>query len=126
MGTGESVIATPRTGFYLRPVHPCSAFCLEVKQNLGGINMACETCTPATVPYIVYETEQARAERHIKRLWIALIVAITMLFVSNVGWLIYESQFATVSYVQDGEGMNNVNIGEQGDLFYGADSESEG
>ena len=86
--------------------------------------MACETCTPATVPYIVYETEQARAERHIKRLWIALIVVITMLFASNAGWLIYESQFATVSYVQDGEGMNNVNIGEQGDLFYGAESES--
>lgn len=95
--------------------------------------MACENCdgcVPATapedVPYIVYETEQARAERHIKRLWIALIVAITMLFASNVGWLIYESQFATVSYVQDGEGMNNVNIGEQGDLFYGTESESEG
>lgn len=88
--------------------------------------MACETCTPATVPYIVYETEQARAERHIKRLWIALIVVITMLFASNAGWLIYESQFATVSYVQDGEGMNNVNIGEQRDLFYGAESESEG
>lgn len=95
--------------------------------------MACENCdgcvpatAPENVPYIVYETEQARAERHIKRLWIALIVAITMLFASNVGWLIYESQFATVSYVQDGEGMNNVNIGEQGDLFYGAESESEG
>ena len=86
--------------------------------------MACETCTPATVPYIVYETEQARAERLIKRLWIALIVVITMLFASNAGWLIYESQFATVSYVQDGEGMNSVNIGEQGDLFYGAESES--
>ena len=95
--------------------------------------MACENCdgcvpatAPENVPYIVYETEQARAERHIKRLWIALIVAITMLFVSNAGWLIYESQFATVSCVQDGEGMNNVNIGEQGDLLYGAESESEG
>lgn len=35
------------------------------------------------VPYIVYEGEQARNERHIKRLWVALIVAIIALFASN-------------------------------------------
>jgi hypothetical protein len=65
-------------------------------------------------------------ERQIKRLWIALIVVIAMLFASNVGWLIYESQFATISYEQDGEGINNVNIGEQGDLNNGTESENPG
>ena len=94
--------------------------------------MACETCkgkdarAPESVPYIVHESSMARMERQIKRLWIALIVCITMLFVCNVGWLIYESQFATISYEQDGEGINNVNIGEQGDLINGTESENPG
>ena len=92
----------------------------------------CETCkgkeahAPESVPYIVHESSMARMERQIKRLWIALIVVIAMLFASNAGWLIYESQFATISYEQDGEGINNVNIGEQGDLINGTESEDPG
>ena len=92
----------------------------------------CETCkgkdahAPESVPYIVHELSMARMERQIKRLWIALIVVIAMLFASNAGWLIYESQFATISYEQDGEGINNVNIGEQGDLINGTESEDPG
>ena len=94
--------------------------------------MACETCkgkeahAPENVPYIVHESSMARMERQIKRLWIALIVVIAMLFASNAGWLIYESQFATISYEQDGEGINNVNIGEQGDLINGTECEDPG
>lgn len=78
----------------------------------------------ADVPYIVFEGEMSRAERHIKRLWIALIVAIVALLCSNVAWLYYESQFETISYSQDGAGLNNINTGSQGDI-YGAESESE-
>ena len=90
----------------------------------------CETCkkaqnAPENVPYIVHESSMARMERHIKRLWIAVIVAVCLLFVSNAGWLIYESQFETCYYEQDGEGINNVNLGEQGDLNNGADSENQ-
>ena len=93
--------------------------------------MACETCkgkeahTPESVPYIVHESSMARMERQIKRLWIALIVVIAMLFASNAGWLIYESQFEAITYEQDGEGINNVNYGEQGDLNNGAESEDQ-
>lgn len=88
----------------------------------------CETCkkaqnAPENVPYIVHESAMARMERQIKRLWIALIVALAMLFGSNIGWIIYESQFETFYYEQDGEGINNVNLGEQGDLNNGATSE---
>lgn len=78
----------------------------------------------ADVQYIVFEGELARAERHIKRLWIALIVAIVALLCSNIAWLYYESQFETISYSQDGAGLNNINTGSQGDV-YGAESESE-
>ena len=88
----------------------------------------CETCkkvqnSPENVPYIVHESSMARMERHIKRLWIAVIIAVCLLFASNAGWMIYESQFVTISYEQDGEGINNANLGEQGDLNNGATSE---
>lgn len=69
-----------------------------------------------TVPYIVHEGEMARAERQLKRLWIALIVTITLLAVTNLVWIWYESQFETISYEQDSDGINNINTGSQGDV----------
>lgn len=81
-----------------------------------------------SVPYIVYEGEQARNERTIKRLIVALIVTIVLLFLSNAFWLYYESQFETISYQQDGTGLNNINTGAQGDILNGAkgcDKEAE-
>ena len=90
----------------------------------------CNTCksknSPPNVPYVVHEGVMSRLERVIKRLWIAVIVAVCLLFASNVGWMIYESQFDTISYEQDGEGINNVNIGEQGDLINGTEGENPG
>ena len=77
------------------------------------------------IPYIVFEGEMARSERHIKRLWIALIVTILLLVATNIVWIVYEMQFSTVSYSQDGEGINNVNIGEQGDVNNGAESDNQ-
>jgi hypothetical protein len=64
-------------------------------------------------------------ERQVKRLWISLVVCIAMLFACNAGWLIYESQLETIAYEQDGDGINNVNLGEQGDLNNGAESEDQ-
>ena len=78
-----------------------------------------------TVPYVVHESAMARQERQIKRLWIALILAISLLFASFGMFVWYESQFETISYEQDGDGLNNVNLGEQGDLINGAEIESE-
>lgn len=95
--------------------------------------MACETCkgkeahAPESVPYIVHESSMARMERQIKRLWIALIVCIALIFASNAGWLIYESQFETFEYSydyqQDGQGTNI--IGNGNDVNNGAETESE-
>ncbi len=90
------------------------------------MSKTCNNCTdkaPASVPYVVHESTVARMERIIKRQWIALIVAICLLFASFGLFVWYESQFETISYEQDGEGINNVNIGEQGDLINGAKSE---
>ena len=88
----------------------------------------CETCkkaqsAPESIPYIVHESSMARMERQVKRLWVAAIVAVCLLFASNAGWLIYESQFETITYEQGGGGINNVNLGEQGDSNNGTEGE---
>lgn len=45
------------------------------------------------VPYIVYESSQARAERISKRLIIALIIAVFLLFASNALWVYEWTQY---------------------------------
>lgn len=70
------------------------------------------------VPYIVFEGEIARSERREKRLWIVIIILIAALLATNIGWLIYESQFETIYWEQDGDGLNNMNTGEQGDVTF--------
>lgn len=67
---------------------------------------------PNDVPYIVYESSMARSERHIRRLVIALIIAIVMIAITNVAWILmwnsYEYVGDSVSYEQDGEGLNII------------------
>lgn len=45
------------------------------------------------IPYIAFEAEMARHERTIKRLLIALVVSVALIFVSNVAWLWFFNQF---------------------------------
>lgn len=77
------------------------------------------------IPFAAHEAEVSRQERQIKRMWIALIVLAVALFLTNMAWIGYESQFETISYEQDGDGLNNVNLGEQGDLINGTESENQ-
>lgn len=69
-----------------------------------------------SVPFIVHEGIVSRQERTIKRLVIALIITISLMFVTNCIWIYYEMQFETVTYNQDGKGINNVNTGTKGDV----------
>lgn len=58
--------------------------------------MNCETCKDKKVepvPYIVHESDMARLERTIRRLWILLIIMLVLLVGSNVVWVIYENSF---------------------------------
>lgn len=74
----------------------------------------CNGCTPetATVPFIVHEAAMARQERGLKRVWIALIVAVAMLFASNALWLWAWTQYdyttTETTYTQDGQGTNII------------------
>lgn len=78
-----------------------------------------------TVPYIVYEGEQARNERNVKRLIVALVVSIVVLFVSNAMWLM-----AWIQYDYSGEELVTVDgreeianyIGNDGSIFNGENS----
>ena len=79
------------------------------------------------VPYIVYEGEQARAERHSKRLVTALIVTILLLFGTNAlwisAWLQYDyssEEMTTTHLIEAKDGIANY-IGNSGDIVNGSD-----
>jgi len=79
----------------------------------------------ATIPYFAHESEMARLERQLKRLWIVLIMTIVFLVASNAAWIYYESQMeeVTITAEQTADGQsNNYAIG--GDFIGGA-SESD-
>lgn len=77
------------------------------------------------VPYIVYEGEQARHERTIKRLIIALVIAVIVTLLSNVAWLIYLSGYEFCGSesevtVEAKDGIANF-IGNDGEITNGKD-----
>ena len=81
---------------------------------------------PVTVPYVVHESSMARAERLSRRLVAIVILLIILLVGSNVGWLIYESQFETVESIveeyqieQSAENGNNNSIINGGEIVNG-------
>lgn len=89
----------------------------------------CNNCVtnsaPASVPYVVHESAMARAERVIKRQWIAIILLICMLFGAFGLFVWYESLYETISYdyQQDGQGTNI--IGDSNEVNNGAEIESQ-
>jgi hypothetical protein len=103
----------------------------------------CKTCTgckekktmaepPENIPYIAYDMAQARNERHIKRMIVALIVAIALMFASNMAWLwawnsyeICGEVYTEEVLVDSADGGNANYIGNDGDIINGEDSSSE-
>ena len=78
------------------------------------------------VPYIVYDEEQARNERNVKRLVIALLISICLIFASNLVWL-----YAWMSYDYVGKVTHTIDVdakdgvanyvGHDGDIVNGKD-----
>ena len=92
----------------------------------------CETCkevqnAPENVPYIAHESSMARMERQVKRLWVAVVIAIALLFASSAiftyAWLQYDYSSEETIYQQDGEGTNIIGNSNEVDN-YGAESDS--
>lgn len=76
--------------------------------------------TPENVPYIVHEAAMARNERNVKRMIVALVAAIALLFASNALWLWAWMQYDYESYeaITDNGGDANI-IGNDGDIYNG-------
>lgn len=86
------------------------------------MSKTCNGCgidkAPASVPYVVYESATARAERHTKALIWIIVLLIVLLVGSNGAWLWYNSQFETVIETtetifedvaqESAEGSNNI------------------
>ena len=66
------------------------------------------------IPYIVYEGEQARHERTVKRLITIIIICISLIFASNAIWLYawmqydYIGEETLTSINQDVRGVNII------------------
>ena len=78
------------------------------------------------VPYLVHEEELVRMERNVKRWFIGWIITFVALILTNIGWVVYESQFedivSTQTVTQDsGEGGSNSFEGD----FYGGNYNGE-
>ena len=97
--------------------------------------MDCTKCKEIrnTIPYIAHEAAEARHERHIKRLIIALVVTVLLMFGSNAMWLYawmqydYTTETVTDTYEVDVDadsGGNANYIGKSGDIYNGT-SESD-
>ena len=60
--------------------------------------MSSKTCDGCHINEVAtYETALAFAERTTVRLWVIIIILAVLLVGTNVGWIIYESQFETIS-----------------------------
>lgn len=81
-----------------------------------------------TIPYVAHQSAAARQERQIRRMWIALIVAISLLFISNMAWLNEWSSYdySSEEIIVDAEDNGNANyIGQDGNIYNGEDNSAE-
>lgn len=92
----------------------------------------CEKKGGNVVSYISHEADMSRMERTIRRLWILLIIMLVMLVGTNIGWLMYESQFETVSSTTTEDVSQYVDadgtaiVAGIGDAIYGNESQTNG
>lgn len=86
---------------------------------------SCDTSNMAVMPIAQHEKDQNRLMGIIKGLIAVIIILIVLLVGSNVGWLIYNSQFEVAeettetNITQDNDGGYNNYIGNDGDIVNG-------
>ena len=92
----------------------------------------CNDCkaenTNVTVNYLVHEATVARQERQIKRMWIALIVSIALMFFTNMIWIgVFSSyDYSSEEIIVDAEDNGNANyIGQDGNIYNGENNSAE-
>ena len=81
-----------------------------------------------SMPFAAHEAEVGRQERQIKRMWIALIVAIALMFFANMMWVgVFSSyDYSSEEIIVDAEDNGNANyIGQDGNIYNGEDNSAE-
>ena len=75
-----------------------------------------------------HERELTRMETANKRWFILCIILLAMLFLSNAGWVVYESQFQDVVIEQEAssEGGGSNYINGTGEMSFNGESEADG
>lgn len=78
------------------------------------------------IPYVAYESSLTRADQTNKRLWILCLILAAMLVLTNLGWIIRETQYEVTEHTiieaeqqADGNSSNYIVGGDYG-------SEAEG
>lgn len=77
-----------------------------------------------TIPFVAFEASEQRHERKERSFFIIILVLIGMLVLSNLAWLVYNSQFEEVAISEDvlveadGDGVASY-IGQNGDISNG-------
>lgn len=74
------------------------------------------------VPYVVFESSQARMERTNKRLWILAIILTVLLCATNAAWIRYENSFAdevTETYMSEADDGGLAIVNRDGSVNYG-------
>jgi len=86
----------------------------------------------AAVPYYAYESVQASAERTTRRLIIALVLAVVLMFASNAAWLVawvqydYSSEATTTETVTvDGQDGSANYVSRGGSIINGTYNSQE-
>ena len=78
----------------------------------------------ASIPYIAHESMMARLERITHRQWIVILVLILALVASNVGWIMYESQWEVVEETNVSQEAETDN-GDAVNRYVGGDASGE-
>lgn len=95
----------------------------------------CDGCGKGTATKIVmssadWQRNEQRHENREKRHWILHIILVVLFIASNIGWLIYESQFEVVEeteeiYIEAEQDGSGTNIIGGGDINYGAENKND-
>ena len=96
--------------------------------NCGSAKEMMELKDMPSVPFAAHEAEVGRQERQIKRMWIALIVSIALMFFTNMIWIgVFSSyDYSSEEIIVDAEDNGNANyIGQDGNIYNGENNSAE-
>lgn len=77
------------------------------------------------VPFTVHELDMARLERSNKRSFILNVILVVALFLSWIGFMVYESQFETIPQVTQDVWQESEDGGSNYNRFVGGDDYGE-